>query len=112
MVQSILSSVHLSLFCPVYGENKIEKMMSNFLWESSGDGRKLIFGLLGNVVALSKNKWRLEVGNIVAKKIALLGKRLWRFPTKHNSLWHYVIKSKFEIQDNIWDSFEVFRRNS
>ena len=38
--------------------------------------------------------------NLNTKKISVLAEWLWKFPIYVNSSCHYLIKSKYEIQDN------------
>lgn len=52
----------------------------------------------------SKEKGGLGIGNLKKKNLALLGKWLWRFPLEQNSLWAKVIKSKYGLKLNGWDS--------
>ena len=95
---------YLSLFkIPVKVARSIEKLMRDFLWEEKDEGKKDHL-VNWEVVALSKEKGGLAIGNIVAWNLALLGKWLWRFQLEIDSLWHSVIRSKYGIQDNGRDS--------
>ena len=51
-----------------------------------------------------KRNGGLGLGNLKKKNVALLGKWLWRFPLEQQSFWAKIIKSKYDIQSNGWDS--------
>ena len=57
----------------------------------------------------SKSKGGLGIGNISKKNEALLGKWLWRFPLEQNSFWCLIIRSKYGLNENGWDSRFVSR---
>ena len=67
-------------------------MMRSFLWDTMEDGnpRSLV---AWDLVARSKDRGGLGLGNLRKKNLALLGKWLWRFPLEQNSLWAMVIRS-------------------
>ena len=46
----------------------------------------------------------LGVGNLVRRNKSLLFKWLWRFPLETDALWYAVIKSKYGLHANQWDS--------
>ena len=52
----------------------------------------------------SKKKGGLGIGNLRSKNKALLFKWLWRFPNEQDTLWAKVIRSKFGLDSNKWDS--------
>ena len=52
----------------------------------------------------AKCKGGLGIEKLKEKNKALLFKWSWRFPNKQESLWAKVIKSKFGLQNNRWDS--------
>ena len=56
------------------------------------------------MVCLAKEKGGLGIGNAEKRNKALLMKWLWRFPKESYSLWYRVIKSKFGLHSNQWDS--------
>ena len=62
-----------------------------------------------NIVLKSKFKGGLGIGNLLRKNEALLGKWLWRFPLEQNSFWCLIIKSKYGIHNNGWDSNMVVK---
>ncbi|KAM7480816.1 hypothetical protein LguiB_005399 [Lonicera macranthoides] len=112
LIQSVLESIpiyYLSLFkMPISVCNTIEKMMRDFFWEGYGEsvGDHLI---RWDNVSKSKEKGGLGIGNIAFKNAALLGKWLWRFPNEQNSFWCLIIKSKYGIHVNGWDTNLVTR---
>ncbi|PON67527.1 hypothetical protein TorRG33x02_264340 [Trema orientale] len=77
--------------------------MRNFLRRGS-DGDKLDHLVAWEEVCQSKSKGSLEIGNLVRRNKALLTKWLWRFALEKNELWHKVIRSKYGISPNNWDS--------
>lgn len=107
MIHSVLESLpiyYLSLFkIPMRVASRIEKLMRDFLWEGCGEGKKDHL-VKWEVVSRPRNLGGLAVGNIITRNIALLGKWLWRFPLERDSLWHSVIKSRYGMQGNGWDS--------
>ena len=55
-------------------------------------------------VSTPKKKGGLGIRNLRSKKKALLFKWLWRFPNEQEALWAKVIKTKFGLHSNQWDS--------
>ena len=55
-------------------------------------------------VSTPKKKGGLGIGNLRNKNKALLFKWLWRFPNEQEALLAKVIKSKFGLHSNQWDS--------
>lgn len=47
-----------------------------------------------------KERERLGIENITARKKVLLGKWFWRFPQEENYIWYRVIKSKYRLNEN------------
>ena len=107
LIESILSSVliyFLSLFkIPVSVAKEIESLMRDFLWEGCNDevGDHLV---AWKKVCLPKVYSGLGLGNLVRRNKSLLFKWLWRFPLEKYALWYAVIKSKYELNENQWDS--------
>ena len=56
------------------------------------------------MVSTPKKKGGLGIRNLRSKYKALLFKWLWRFPNEQEALWAKVIKSKFGLHSNRWDS--------
>ena len=82
--------------------------MRDFFWEV-GD---LVGGdhLVGREeVCHAKEKGGLGIGNLEKRNKAFLMKWLWKFLKEEQSLWYKVIKSKFDIHPNHWDSKVVER---
>ncbi|KAL5569664.1 hypothetical protein UlMin_026239 [Ulmus minor] len=107
MIQSVLSSIpiyFMSLFkLPKVVAGMLEKMMRQFLWEREvgGKGRSLVDWKL---VCIPKERGGLGIGNLLLRNKALLGKWLWRFPLEQNSLWAAVIRSKYGLNREGWDT--------
>ncbi|KAI5334762.1 hypothetical protein L3X38_024895 [Prunus dulcis] len=82
---------------------KVELLMRNFLWEGVEEGRK---AHLVNWERVSRNKevGGVGIGSLREKNKALRAKWLWRFPIETNAMWHKVIKSKYGLDSNDWDS--------
>ncbi|GMN62719.1 hypothetical protein TIFTF001_031795 [Ficus carica] len=80
----------------------LEKMMRAFLWDVQEVGR--VKSLVALEIIMSKRNGGLGLGNLKKKNVALLDKWLWRFPLEQQSLWAKIIKSKYGIQSNGWDS--------
>ena len=57
----------------------------------------------------AKENEGLGIGNLEKRNKTLLMKWLWRFPRERQSLWYKVIRSKFGIHPNRWDSKVVER---
>ena len=112
LIQSVLSSLpiyFLSLFkAPISVIRSLEKLMRNFLWEG-GDlvGRDHLVGW--EDVCKAKENGGLDIGNLEQRNKAFLMKWLWRFPREDQTLWYKVIRSKFGIHPNLWDSKVVDR---
>ncbi|KAM7481515.1 hypothetical protein LguiB_006098 [Lonicera macranthoides] len=112
LIHSVLNSIpiyFLSIFkIPATVAKNIEKLMRNFLWESmdKGKGEHLV---AWKIVSKSKEMGGLGIGNLVKRNEALLGKWLWRFSLETESLWHKIIKSKYGLSDNSWDSTKIRR---
>ena len=64
------------------------------------------------VISRSKMKGGLGIGNLRCKNKALLLKWLWRFPNEQDALWAKIIKSKFGLHENKWDSCLARRSTS
>ena len=62
-----------------------------------------------NIVLKSKFKGGLGIENLLRKNEALLRKWLWRFPLEQDSFWCLIMKSKYGIHNNRWDSNMVVR---
>ena len=111
LIQAVLDSLptyYLSLFrIPSVVAKTLESLMRNFLWEGSGEAHKDHL-IKWDLVSKSKETGGLEIGNLMAKNISLIGKWLWRFPIEQESLWHSVIRSKYGYHENGWDSNLVF----
>ncbi|KAL5543250.1 hypothetical protein UlMin_010960 [Ulmus minor] len=110
LIQSVLSSIstyYMSLFkLPRVVAASLEKMMREFLWDrdSTGKGRSLV---RWKTVCKPKELGGLGIGNLILRNKALLGKWLWRFPLEQHSLWAAVIRSKYGLDRNGWDTNRV-----
>ncbi|KAM1060262.1 hypothetical protein TB1_024191 [Malus domestica] len=107
LIQAVLGSLpiyYMSLFKAPRGViGRLEKLMKGFLWEGVEEGKK--FHLVKwEKVCKSKEEGGLGLGNLRNRNAALLAKWLWRFPRESNSLWHRVIKSKYNLVANGWDA--------
>ncbi|KAL5567832.1 hypothetical protein UlMin_024407 [Ulmus minor] len=104
---SVLSSIpiyFMSLFkLPNGVAALLEKMMRQFLWdkEVGGKGKSLVDWKL---VCSPKECGGLGIGNLLIRNKALLGKWLWRFPLEQHTLWAAVIKSKYGLNREGWDT--------
>ena len=69
------------------------------------------FFLGGGVILISWNVVcrGLGISNILNRNKALVMKWLWRFPMEQDTLWHKVIRSKYGINQNGWDTREATR---
>ena len=112
LIQLVLSSLpiyYLSLFkAPISVITRLEKLIRDFFWE----GGDLAGGdhLVGwEEVCWAKKNGGLGIGNLEKRNKAFLMKWLWWFPTERHFLWHKVIRSKFGIHSNQWDSKLVER---
>ncbi|KAL5569671.1 hypothetical protein UlMin_026246, partial [Ulmus minor] len=107
MIQSVLSSIpiyFMSLFkLPNGVAALLEKMMRQFLWdkEVGGKGKSLVDWKL---VCTPKECGGLGIGNLLIRNKALLGKWLWRFPLEQHTLWAAVIRSKYGLNREGWDT--------
>ncbi|KAL5538425.1 hypothetical protein UlMin_043523 [Ulmus minor] len=107
MIQSVLSSIpiyFMSLFkLPNGVAALLEKMMRQFLWdkEVGGKGKSLVDWKL---VCSPKESGGLGIGNLLIRNKALLGKWLWRFPLEQHTLWAAVIRSKYGLNREGWDT--------
>ncbi|KAM7481594.1 hypothetical protein LguiB_006177 [Lonicera macranthoides] len=100
---------YLSVFkVPVAVDKVIEKLLRNFLWEGV-DKRNGVHLVRWDKVTKSKKMGGLGIGSIINRNDALLGKWIWRFSLEQNSFWHSIIRSKYSIQTNRWDSKVVLR---
>ena len=84
--------------------------MRNFLWNGAyGEGGDHLVSW--NNISRPKEKGGLGIGNLRSKNKALLFKWLWRFPKERETLWAKIIKSKFGLHSNRWDS-KMARRST
>ncbi|CAL9025350.1 unnamed protein product, partial [Prunus brigantina] len=94
----------MSLFkMPSSVVNKVEKLMRSFLWEGVEEGKKDHL-VRWDLVAKFKIEGGLGVGSLMEKNEVLCAKWLWLFHLEPNSLWHLVIRSKYEVARNGWDA--------
>uniref|UniRef100_A0A803QNN3 Reverse transcriptase zinc-binding domain-containing protein n=1 Tax=Cannabis sativa TaxID=3483 RepID=A0A803QNN3_CANSA len=107
LVQSVLSSLpiyYLSMFkAPKAVLFSLEKMMRDFLWK----GGDLMGGdhlVSREEVCRPKHEGGLAIGRLDMRNKGLLMKWLWRYPLESNSLRHKVIKSRYGIAENCWDT--------
>ncbi|XP_071705366.1 uncharacterized protein [Rutidosis leptorrhynchoides] len=70
----------------------LESLRCNFFWGGSGSERKLSW-VKWDKVLLPYGAGGLNIGSLVAKNLALLGKWWWRFKAKPNALWVKIISS-------------------
>lgn len=107
LIQSVLANI------PIYGMSlfkmsgavaeMLERVMRTFFWDNQEDGE--VKSLVAwDIVTRSKQKGGLGIGNLKLKNVALLVKWLWRFPLEQDALWARVIRSKYGLQPNGWDS--------
>ncbi|KAL5578918.1 hypothetical protein UlMin_011360 [Ulmus minor] len=110
LIQSVLSTIPIYLMflfkMPKVVAVSLEKMMRQFLWDrdSRGKGRSLV---RWKIVCKPKEYGGLGIGNLMPRNKALLGKWLWRFPLEQHSLWAAVIRSKYGLDRNWWDTNRV-----
>ena len=107
LIDSVLSVVltyYLSLFRLLSGvSDELERIMRNFLWKGvDEDGGDHLVSW--KTCSRSKKKGGLGIGNLRCKNKALLFKWLWRFLNEQDTLWAKVIRSKFGLHSNNWDS--------
>ena len=104
VVLSAIPTYYLSLFRLPSGVSKeLKKIMRNFLWKrADGDGGDHLVSW--KMSSRSKKTGGLGIGNLRRNNKALLLKWLWRFPNKQEALWVKIIKSKFGLHRNKWDS--------
>jgi len=107
LIQAVLYSIpsyYMSLFrMPISVVDKVEQLMRNFLWEGVDEGKKNHLVKWERVIR-AKEEGRLGFSSLRERNDALIVKWLWRFPLEPNSLWHKVIKSKYSIDSNGWDT--------
>ena len=110
LIQAVLSSIpsyYMSLFkMPIGVAAKVEQLMRNFLWEGLEEGKKCHL-VRWERVTKSKEEGGLGIGSLRERNEALRAKWLWRFPLETNSLWHRIIKSKYGIDSNGWDTKQI-----
>lgn len=85
--------------------------MRDFLWDGSGEGHmdQLVSW---EVVFRPRQDGGLRLRYVESKDISLIGKWFWRYPLEPNSLWHIVIKSKYENQQSRWDAIVDLKTSS
>ena len=69
--------------------------------QEGGRSRSLV---AWETVIKSKKKGGLALGNLKKKNLALLGKWLWRFPPEQESPWAKIVRSKYGLHLNGWDT--------
>ena len=103
LLKSMLSSLptsFLSLFTiPTHVANKIEKLQRDFLW---GDSKTQLLGW--DKVCLPIANGDLSIRKLTTFNKALLGKCLWHFGIKENTLWRTVVALKFGEEWAGWTS--------
>ncbi|CAL9004181.1 unnamed protein product, partial [Prunus brigantina] len=112
LIQAVLSNIpsyYMSLFkMPIRVVAKVEQLMRNFLWEGLEEGKKCHL-VRWEWVSKSKEEGGLGIGSLRERNEALRAKWLWRFPLETNSLWHRIIKSKYGIDSNGWDTNQMVK---
>ena len=112
LIQSCLSSIPLYFLClfrnPVAIAQNIEKLMRDLHWSRVGAPRRDHL-VSWEVCCKPQEEGGLGLGNIVLKNKSLAAKWLWRFPLHPNSLWHQVIRSKYGLHPNGWDTNSASR---
>ncbi|PON86224.1 hypothetical protein TorRG33x02_179430, partial [Trema orientale] len=78
-------------------------MMREFLWNRDHDSKSDHLVSWAKV-CLSKKKGGLGIGKLLIRNKALILKWLCRFPQEKDALWHKMIKSKYGLASNSWDS--------
>ena len=83
--------------------DEIERRIRNFLWEGYEErgGEHIV---AWRDVCKLKKFGALGIGNILKHNKELLMTWLWRFPLERQSLWARVVKSKYGIRTNGWDT--------
>ena len=77
--------------------------MRDFLWEGC-DSEKGDHLVAWKKACLPKVYSGLGLGELIRRNKSLLFKWLWRFPLEKDALWYSVIKSKYGLNENQWDS--------
>ena len=82
--------------------------MWDFLWSRVGGPRRDHL-VSWEICYKPKKEGELGLGNLVSKNKALAAKWLWHFPLQLASLWHQIIRSKYDLHPNGWDSNSASR---
>ncbi len=105
LIKSTISSFpvyFLSLLTiPASVNRRIEKLQREFLWGYMGDDVK--FPLVNwKTVCQPVSRGSLGIKNHAVLNQALLGKWLWRFVVKHDTLWKQVVVTKYGYETGSW----------
>ncbi|XP_071739167.1 uncharacterized protein [Rutidosis leptorrhynchoides] len=100
LVKSVLSSLPLYFFSLFRAPGSLTKLLEslryNFFWGGSGNIKKISW-VKWEKVLLPYGSGGLNIGSLIAKNLALLGKWWWRFKTGHTSFWTKDISSIYGL---------------
>ncbi|XP_071695221.1 uncharacterized protein [Rutidosis leptorrhynchoides] len=98
LIKSVLTSLPLYFFslyrAPRCVLNILESVRRNFFWGGIDFGSKINWVKWDDVIT-SYGEGGLNIGSLLSKNLALLGKWWWRFKTETNALWVKVIRSVY-----------------
>ncbi|XP_026459913.1 uncharacterized protein LOC113360641 [Papaver somniferum] len=86
-----LSLIHM----PVSVEEKLTKLMRNFLWDSSEEKRKMCW-VSSPKICKPKHLGELGVKNLRCTSKALKAKWIWRYAKEKKDLWRKTVQHKFK----------------
>lgn len=96
LIKFVLNSLPLYFFSLFKAPKKLlsdlEKLHTKFFWGESGTSRKIIWAS-SNKLTGEFDRGGLKVGSLARKNLALLAKWWWRFRTKKENLWAWLIYS-------------------
>jgi len=80
----------------------LKKCQQDFLWDESKEKKDHL--VKWEDVCRLKEYGGLGIGHLRERNLALLGKWLWCFFNENNSLWQSIIRKKYGMDPNGWDS--------
>lgn len=99
MVKNVAQTIPFhSMSCFLFPKSlcsAIERLINNYRWSSSGNNSRGIRWMAWDKMAIAKGKGELGFRDLHGFNLALLGKHIWNFSLKPNSLVAHIFKAHY-----------------